>query len=83
MTTPGSVGAEHDLGIDGDAFVVLLNSQGQYSLWPAGKQTPAGWSVALQRATRVQCLAFVEAQWTDMRPNSLVEAKVSAAIDQG
>lgn len=53
-------------------FVVLVNEEAQYSLWPAWKDVPAGWSVVGPRGARQECLDFIEATWTDMRPRSLV-----------
>ena len=35
---------------------------------------PAGWQVALADAPRQDCLAYVEQNWTDMRPASLIRA---------
>ena len=61
--------------IDGETFVVLLNEEGQYSLWPAGKPIPGGWTGVIPPAPKSECLAFVEAEWTDMRPRSLAAAK--------
>jgi MbtH protein len=61
--------------IDGETFVVLLNEQGQYSLWPAGKPIPSGWTGVCPPAPKSECLAFVEAEWTDMRPRSLAAAQ--------
>jgi uncharacterized protein YbdZ (MbtH family) len=29
--------------IDGDLFIALINEEGQYSIWPAKKEIPAGW----------------------------------------
>ena len=63
----------NSLGIDGDLFKVLVNSEGQHSLWPAGKEIPEGWSCIGPLAPKANCLAFVEANWTDMRPRSLRE----------
>ncbi|NJQ03748.1 MbtH family protein [Streptomyces zingiberis] len=54
-------------------FLVLVNDEGQYSLWPSFAERPEGWTVALDEGTRAECLAFVEENWTDMRPKSLVE----------
>jgi len=70
MHTNDDTGSD-DLGIDGDIFVVLVNTEGQHSLWPAGKQIPGGWSGVTTPATKAECLAFVEANWTDLRPRSL------------
>ena len=61
---------------DADAlYLVLVNDEGQYSLWPAGIAVPAGWITAHEADSRSKCLEYVEAQWTDMRPNSLVRAE--------
>ncbi|THA34021.1 MbtH family protein [Streptomyces sp. A1277] len=60
---------------DPDAlYLVLVNSEGQYSLWPADAAVPAGWETAHDVDSRSNCLEYVEEQWTDMRPNSLVRA---------
>ncbi len=56
---------------DKGVSVVLVNAEGQYSLWPAALETPAGWTAATAPAPREECLAWVEAHWTDMRPRSL------------
>jgi MbtH protein len=53
-------------------FLVLRNDEGQYSLWPDFAATPAGWPVVHGPGTRAACLRFVEENWTDMRPASLV-----------
>jgi MbtH protein len=54
-------------------FAVLVNDEGQYSLWPTFRDVPAGWTAALARGTRAECLEYVERNWTDMRPKSLIE----------
>jgi len=56
---------------DGE-FCVLINAEGQYSLWPTFKEIPTGWSAVGPRGARKDCLAYVDAVWTDMRPRSLV-----------
>lgn len=53
-------------------FLVLVNDEGQHSLWPAFAEVPAGWTVALAETDRQSCLTYVEEHWTDMRPLSLV-----------
>ncbi|GGR29840.1 MbtH family protein [Streptomyces netropsis] len=57
-------------------FHVLVNDEGQYSLWPSFSPVPAGWTPALSDADRQSAVAFVEEHWTDMRPRSLREASV-------
>ncbi|WP_329569132.1 MbtH family protein [Kitasatospora sp. NBC_01266] len=54
-------------------FLVLVNDEGQHSLWPAFTAVPAGWSTVCGPVTRDECLAYVEENWTDMRPKSLVD----------
>jgi MbtH protein len=60
---------------DGTArFVVLVNDEGQYSLWPVFAHVPPGWTVVYGENDRRGCLAYIEASWTDMRPRSLADA---------
>lgn len=53
-------------------FFVLVNAEGQYSLWPVHIPVPAGWDVAAGPSDRAACLEHVAENWTDMRPQSLV-----------
>jgi MbtH protein len=53
-------------------YCVLVNDEGQYSLWPASSEVPTGWTVAHGEDGRKACLEFIEEEWTDMRPKSLV-----------
>jgi uncharacterized protein YbdZ (MbtH family) len=55
-------------------FVVLVNAENQHSLWPAEIAIPAGWTITHERDTRAACLEYVEANWTDLRPASLIAA---------
>jgi MbtH protein len=55
-------------------FDVVINAQGQYSLWPAGKPMASGWSEAGMRGERQVCLDYITEHWTDMRPRSLRES---------
>jgi MbtH protein len=58
---------------DPDAeYLALVNDEGQYSLWPAFADVPAGWVVDHGADTRQACLDHIERNWTDMRPRSLV-----------
>ena len=63
-----------DITIDGELFRVLVNDEGQHSIWPAGAEIPAGWSSVRDAGSKDECLAFVEENWTDMRPKSLRDA---------
>jgi MbtH protein len=55
-------------------FLVLVNDEGQHSLWPSFAEVPGGWTTVFEENTRDACLEFVEANWTDMRPRSLAES---------
>ncbi|MFI5980345.1 MbtH family protein [Streptomyces sp. NPDC051555] len=55
-------------------FLVLVNDEGQHSLWPSFAEVPGGWAVALEETGRDACLEFIESAWTDLRPRSLAAA---------
>jgi len=55
-------------------YLVLVNEENQHSLWPAFAEVPAGWTTVDGPDGRQACLDYVEANWTDMRPASLVAA---------
>ncbi|MEV0586297.1 MbtH family protein [Nonomuraea sp. NPDC050310] len=57
---------------DGD-FHVVRNDEEQYSIWPAGRDLPAGWRVAGPTGPKQECLAYIDETWTDLRPLSLRE----------
>ena len=54
-------------------YHVLVNEEGQYSLWPSFKDVPQGWTIAKKSDSRAACLEYINQNWTDMRPKSLVE----------
>ena len=60
---------------DADAkFKVLVNAENQHSLWPVFAEVPAGWTVVFGEDSRTACVEYIEKNWTDMRPTSLIEA---------
>jgi MbtH protein len=59
---------------DNATYLVLVNDEGQYSLWPSFADVPAGWTVAKSEDSRQACLDYVNEHWTDMRPKSLIRA---------
>lgn len=66
---------------DTTRYVVVINHEEQYSIWPEGRDLPLGWSGVGKSGGRAECLAHIEAVWTDMRPLSLrrqMEALASA-----
>jgi len=54
-------------------YLVLINDEGQYSLWPSFLDIPNGWRATGPRGDRQTCLAWIDQHWTDMRPLSLVK----------
>jgi MbtH protein len=61
------------MGFDDDtaAFTVVLNEEGQYSIWPQDKAVPPGWQDSGRSGTKAACLQYIEEAWRDMRPLSL------------
>jgi MbtH protein len=59
---------------DNANHLVVVNHEGQHSLWPEFATVPAGWEVVLESSSRADCLSYVEKNWTDLRPKSLVES---------
>lgn len=55
-------------------FLVLVNKENQHSLWPSFAEIPNGWRIVFGEASRNECLAYVEENWTDLRPQSLIDA---------
>jgi MbtH protein len=65
-------------------FLVLVNDQEQYSLWPTFAGVPTGWAVTFGEpdgSDRDSALRYVDENWTDMRPRSLREHLSGAAAD--
>jgi MbtH protein len=56
---------------DTSPYTVVVNHEEQYSIWPMGREIPAGWREAGKTGTKQECLAYIEEVWTDMRPLSL------------
>lgn len=59
-------------------YLVLVNHENQHSLWPAWREIPAGWKAVGPKGKRQVCLEWIEENWTDMRPKSLIEAMEKA-----
>jgi MbtH protein len=63
-------------------YHVLINEEGQHSLWPSFVEVPNGWTIILKSDSRAACLEFINRNWTDMRPRSLIEAMDGVADGQ-
>lgn len=69
---------------DDITFIVVVNHEEQYSIWPEYKEIPAGWRSVGKTGPKKDCLAHIEEVWTDMRPLSLrkhMEAQAAASAD--
>lgn len=54
------------------SYLVLVNDEGQHSLWPETIDVPPGWRAVFGSSKRQQCLDYIKANWTDIRPRSLI-----------
>ena len=57
-----------------DAWIVVINHEEQYSLYPADQVPPPGWRTEGFTGSREACLDHIQTVWTDMRPRSVREA---------
>ncbi|MDH6623063.1 uncharacterized protein YbdZ (MbtH family) [Streptomyces sp. LBL] len=68
-------------------FLVLKNEEGQHSLWPDFAQVPQGWRIVHPSDTRERCVAYIEENWIDMRPATVLSLsgrdRISAPDDAG
>jgi uncharacterized protein YbdZ (MbtH family) len=55
-------------------YRVVVNDEGQHSLWPVFREIPAGWSPVGVTARRAECLNWIETYWTDITPRSVAAA---------
>jgi len=70
---------EHE---DTTIYEAVVNHEEQYSIWPADRELPLGWSLAGKRGTKAEVLAWIEEVWTDMRPLSLRKKMEEVARQQ-
>lgn len=52
-------------------YLVVINHEEQYSIWPDFKEMPAGWRAVGKSGSKDECLSYINEVWTDMRPLSL------------
>jgi len=58
-------------GEDKTTYVVVVNHEEQYSIWPDYRELPLGWRAVDKVGSKQECLAYIDQVWTDMRPLSL------------
>ena len=64
---------------DTTTYKVVVNHEEQYSIWPADRSNPLGWTDAGKSGSKQECLDYVKEVWTDMRPLSLRRRMDAAA----
>jgi MbtH protein len=52
-------------------FVVVTNAEGYYSIWPVGRDLPAGWLAEGTTGTEQECADHIDQVWTGLDPASL------------
>ncbi|MGF1426921.1 MbtH family protein [Kitasatospora sp. LaBMicrA B282] len=57
-------------------YRVLVNEAGDFSLWPAFAAVPAGWTVALEPASRTECIDHINRNWTAGHTTARVKSNV-------
>jgi MbtH protein len=73
---------------DNRTYTVVANHEEQYSIWLADLPIPSGWRAVGKTGRKADCLSYVDAVWTDMRPLSLRRAmaeqkKAATRADDG
>lgn len=64
---------------DTTIYHVVINHEEQYSIWPEYKEVPKGWKAVSKIGPKQECLDYIKAVWTDMRPLSLRKAMMANA----
>lgn len=71
---------------DQTIYTAVVNHEEQYSLWPADRDLPAGWTRVGTPGLKEAVLEYIKEVWTDMRPLSLRQARAAqhgANSDEG
>jgi MbtH protein len=56
---------------DDDAnYLVVINDEEQYSIWPDYKKIPPGWRAEGFEGRKAVCLDHIDTVWVDMRRKS-------------
>lgn len=58
---------QKDAAQDSQTYKVVENSESQYSIWPADRENPMGWSDVGKSGTKEECLADIAKIWEDMK----------------
>jgi amino acid adenylation domain-containing protein/thioester reductase-like protein len=61
----------------GRAYFIVVNAEGQHSIWPAALAVPAGWRQKGPPMRKEACLAAITAEWPDIAPVSVRAANLA------
>jgi MbtH protein len=64
-------------------FQVVVNNEGQYSIWADYKKIPLGWHAVGIGGEKKECLDYIRDTWKDMRTLSLQNMKSIASQKVG
>jgi microcystin-dependent protein/uncharacterized protein YbdZ (MbtH family) len=59
---------------DRTVYKVVINAEGQYSIWPADRENALGWNDVGKVGLMEECLAYIAEVWVE-RPRSVREAQ--------
>ncbi|WP_405725238.1 MbtH family NRPS accessory protein [Streptomyces sp. NBC_01537] len=62
-------------------YAVVVNNERQHSIWPAEQEVPLGWATVGRPGDEAECLAYIEAHWTDLRPLSARRTEAAGVTD--
>ncbi|HEY0024625.1 MAG TPA: MbtH family NRPS accessory protein [Longimicrobium sp.] len=65
---------------DTTIYTAVMNHEEQYSIWPADRELPLGWTAVGTPGLKPAVLAWIEEVWTDMRPKSLRDKMAEAGL---
>jgi MbtH protein len=68
---PKEIDMIDDENEDKAIYKVVINHEEQYSIWPIERDSPLGWKEVAKTGSKIECLAYINEVWTDMRPLSL------------
>ncbi|MBB5133705.1 hypothetical protein HNP84_003431 [Thermocatellispora tengchongensis] len=66
----GTAGTAGAAATAAGSWAVVVNDAGQYSVWEAGREPPAGWRATGDIGTREACLDRIAELWPDPRPHT-------------
>src|ERR1017187_8125933 len=61
----------------GTAYLIVVNAEGQHSIWPSTLAVPAGWRPKGPPMRKEACLAAITTEWPDIAPASVRAANLA------